>query len=481
MYDLNGNLYYVDSSGNQIQFTESGALITNSAFLSYTAVSVAGNFVIPINATYNLLNLNSTAAPFTVTLPIIAAITLQPLDRFYFFNDVGGQAQGNNITIQVAPGSGNLIKYNGGSSTSFVIASSNAGCLIYTDGVNWYVTAYNSLTYNSSQIVEFLTGSTLSLDAGTQFYSNGDLTLDTLSTTEFNGAQTFGTTSATTFVNGSFITMNGSEVISTGGSISVNVANGISANAAGAINSTVASGIVSNAFNGIESLVPGGIHPGIAAGIESNIANGIAIQVAQGLVATAADAIQSNTPGGIVLAGGSTDWIGISPARAIQKRCSIMPYLQFLLSSGWVNDGLYYLGPAIINPAYVHLPELQNGCTLTSVSIQMFNGTGARTAPVTPAHFTLYGQALADGTGTSLLNPGLVGSFTLGTATAPSSLYTNSNIVSMVTGSLSNNVIDIVNNEYFLVLSDESGTHAVGNYYLSITLNYTITNIQPGF
>ena len=164
-YTINGNAYFNNASGVAVQIT-SGNTIISGSFLSFTSQSATNtNLTILASAVYNLINVSTTTTAVTITLPVAATLAN---GRFFYINDVGNNAQNNNITIQIASGSGNVLNANGSTSSSVIINSNGGSCIVYTDGSNnFYFSSFSQLIYTGQTIelitseLEFATGSSL--------------------------------------------------------------------------------------------------------------------------------------------------------------------------------------------------------------------------------------------------------------------------------------------------------------------------------
>ena len=445
VYDTAGDLWFNDGTGTAIRITENGGVVTSSAFLSFTGQTVStATYTIPNNATFNLVNIAATTTFMsTITLPLISAISVQPVSRFFLFVDTGDNSGTNPITIQVAGGSGNTINVNGIGESLVVINGDGQSALLFTNGDGvWQYLPFGQNTYYEGQSLTFLASSLLTVESGADIVLNGGIVL--------GGPSVI---SGTSTLTANITVSSGSLILQNTGSILAEVPNCIQI----------------TAVQGLELST--------AESVQINVPNALAVNVSNGIALTAANALTSNVTGGIVLSGGSNDYPTFNPPRTVSYSFSIGPLISTDYgTSGWVANGVIWTGGP--NPVGVHLPMLHNAATLNSISIKMFNQTGSRTPPGQAAQFVMYGQALADGTSSSSLYPLQHGNFILGSATAPSALYTNSNIVSMTASSLSNNVINTAANMYFLLLTDEAGSNSVNNQYIAVVLNYTISNMQ---
>lgn len=151
LYESNGELWYNEANGAQVQITTNGILNTLVS-PEYNVRTVTNtNLTILPNDQHNLLAISTTSSAVTITLP---SSVLATSGRFYLFKDVGGNATTNAITIQVASLSGDTFE-NG--ATSLVLNFNHAQAFLYTDGAgHWYVLS-SSLT---------VSGQTLAVESG---------------------------------------------------------------------------------------------------------------------------------------------------------------------------------------------------------------------------------------------------------------------------------------------------------------------------
>lgn len=96
VYVKSGNLYYTNSSGNAVQITSGGSIVSSPGALSTVErQAVAGDIVISPASTFVYLAVNTTAAR-QITLPLANSVAS---GRVYIIKDVSGQANTNNITL----------------------------------------------------------------------------------------------------------------------------------------------------------------------------------------------------------------------------------------------------------------------------------------------------------------------------------------------------------------------------------------------
>ena len=351
--DINGNLFFTDGYGVLIQITNNGQPVGPiDSLLSFLPLSITANRVLAPTDHYNLINVDTTGGAVTVTLPIAASV---PSGRFYHIVDVAENAGIANIIIKVAVGSGNTIQTaygNYDTATAAKLVTGGASCLVYTDGVSkWFVLEDQKYTYTNqtvgfsgTSILTIYGGSTLDLTSGAHLIieSGASVAMQGNSTLAFTG------TSSITMATGTSIAMNNGSAINlvTGSSIAM------------------ASGST--------------ISPALGAAFEANYFGNI-----QG---NALGSIASTVPGGIILAGGATDWVTFSSPRTLSRAYPLIP----LNTAGAQPDGSWWkwydaVGSANVlalksvfannvTEISVAIPTVHNGATLASVTIQFFVG-----------------------------------------------------------------------------------------------------------
>ena len=189
VYVNQNNLGFNNSNGIFVPITSGNSLaITTLLLTNFYPYAITSNYTILPTDSFNLIDVNSSGGPVTITLPIAAFITPSPVGRFYIIRDVGEDAGTNNIQINVAGGSGNTFADDG--STTFTINSNGGYVLLYTDGVSeWYTWGQNvyqgqSITMNASsnlklnESTESFASSTLTMDGGSTFSSTGTIDLN---------------------------------------------------------------------------------------------------------------------------------------------------------------------------------------------------------------------------------------------------------------------------------------------------------------
>jgi hypothetical protein len=207
IYVNQNNLGFNNSNGVFVPITNGNTLaITTLPFTNFTIRLISSNSTILPTDTYNVINVNSFPGPITITLPIASVIQPQASGRLFLIRDVAFNAGTNNITIQVAPGSGNVFGDTQG--TSFTLASNGGYVAIYTDGVSaWFTWSQNNyngeylllenssvlainhsssyLTGGSSQIVD--STSNITINGGIETFNGGTLVVSGASVDYSNG------------------------------------------------------------------------------------------------------------------------------------------------------------------------------------------------------------------------------------------------------------------------------------------------------
>lgn len=131
VYVANGNLYFTNSSGNVVQLTSGGSIVsTPSAVQSLEITSINSNLTIAPADTFVLI-ITDTTASRTIDLPLASSVTA---GRLFVIKDKDGQSNTNPITI--ATQGSDLIE----GASSFSIDSNRASTWVVSDGAtNWYV------------------------------------------------------------------------------------------------------------------------------------------------------------------------------------------------------------------------------------------------------------------------------------------------------------------------------------------------------
>lgn len=136
IYSVNGDLYYNNGGGAQIQLTSGGSVTAASDGTSrrFETQAIAANTTINPASTYSFVEVDTTTS-VTLTLPAANAVST---GRFYEIKDVSGLAATNNITIQRA-GADTI----NGSASSIVFNYNQASGRFVSDGVsNWQFSSY---------------------------------------------------------------------------------------------------------------------------------------------------------------------------------------------------------------------------------------------------------------------------------------------------------------------------------------------------
>jgi hypothetical protein len=130
LYSVSGNLYFTNSSGNAVQITNGGSIITNPGSLQTVEIQgITGDVVVSPSDTFVLLNVDTSAAR-NITLPLASAVSS---GRVYIVKDSTGSANTNNITITAA-GSDTI---DGGA--TFVYNSNLGSFWVVGDGASSWV------------------------------------------------------------------------------------------------------------------------------------------------------------------------------------------------------------------------------------------------------------------------------------------------------------------------------------------------------
>jgi hypothetical protein len=149
IYVSNNNLYYNNASGTPVQITNGSSLAGggssgNSLLYSYLAVSA--NKTILSTDVISYFDVNTGSSAITFTLPQASAIAA---GTYYIFKDASANASSNNITINVASGSGNQID----GSSSYIIKQNNGCVVLISDGSSHFrVERLDALSINGVSI-----------------------------------------------------------------------------------------------------------------------------------------------------------------------------------------------------------------------------------------------------------------------------------------------------------------------------------------
>jgi len=131
VYVTGGNLYFTNGSGNAVQLTDGGSLVSTPAtFSTLEITSINSNLTISAGATFVFIATDTSGGAIQIDLPLAANVAN---GRVYAIKDSAGDANANPITV-ARQGSDFI---DGG--TSFEM-DSNYGCTWFIgDGVsNWY-------------------------------------------------------------------------------------------------------------------------------------------------------------------------------------------------------------------------------------------------------------------------------------------------------------------------------------------------------
>jgi hypothetical protein len=127
----NGDFYYTNTSGVAVQVTSGGSLVSSPGNAQiFETQAVSSNLTISPGDTFVYLIVDTTVAR-SITLPLANGVTA---GRIYIIKDSDGQANTNNITVNIS-GSDTI---DGASSQ--VLDSNFGSSMIVTDGVDsWYI------------------------------------------------------------------------------------------------------------------------------------------------------------------------------------------------------------------------------------------------------------------------------------------------------------------------------------------------------
>lgn len=133
-YNVNGNLWWNNDAGAQVQITSGGSVIAASDGIAraFSRTAVASNTIISAAATTSYYDVDTTTG-VTFTLPAANAVTA---GRFYEFKDTTGNASANNITINRA-GADTI-----DGATSVVVDVNYAGRRLISDGTSKWASSY---------------------------------------------------------------------------------------------------------------------------------------------------------------------------------------------------------------------------------------------------------------------------------------------------------------------------------------------------
>lgn len=233
--------------------------------------------------------------------------------------------------------------------------------------------------------------------------------------------------------------------------------------------------------NALDKTVAGDVLAGVVnlnttGQISSNTSFGVIGTTAKAIAASVASGIVSNTPGGIGLGGGASDWPTFAPVGP-RTRTLCASLTQMNVPAGWSIGGNGWLiapGTAA-NAVYLSLPRCHNGATLSTIGVMMVTVGPHSGVPVTLPTLTVYRLSLiSGGTHSSVfLSSTAVQSFT--PAPGSGAAWDNSGLTQLLVYSCNqNNVIDNSQYAYTMALTDEGGAGAVaGNLYLGTVMSYT--------
>lgn len=346
VYVNQNNLGFNNSNGIFVPITSGNSLaITTLLLTNFYPYAISANYTILPTDQFNLIDVNSSGGPITITLPITAFISPAPVGRFYIIRDVGEAAGTHNIQVNVAGGSGNTFADDG--STTFTINQNGGYVLLYTDGVSqWYTWGQNiyqgqGITMNAASYInlnestEAFASSTLTMDGGSTFSSTGTIHLNGVVENITGATISVTATSETWSTSGVLEFEPGTNLSIQGGAISVGTAGQVTLAAnsdayfggpivLGNLTSfpypTIPSTPVLYVNNGSISLLTSNAlvanHTGAAA---SGSTGGITSHIAAG--------ITSGVDGGIALSGDSGDQVVYQTTRTDSLQYMIAPQL----------------------------------------------------------------------------------------------------------------------------------------------------------
>lgn len=199
--------------------------------------------------------------------------------------------------------------------------------------------------------------------------------------------------------------------------------------------------------------------------------------------ASVAAGFQTTTPGGLQLAGGSTDWPTFSAPRTISRYATMGP---LVLTVGWSLLGSqiwsdFVVGPANTTFQATHL-DVRHGWTLTSVNLQMAVANAHSNVPAVLPSFDVKRTTLPSAGGSA--SPTVVSLSTGGavsfTASTGAGWYDSGVVQQLAFTPNQFNVIDGSAFSYSLVLQDENGSNSIaGNIYFGAEMVFTATNLAP--
>jgi hypothetical protein len=236
----------------------------------------------------------------------------------------------------------------------------------------------------------------------------------------------------------------------------------------------------------VDVIVAGGIRANAVGAIVPTLAGGIESPVTGGIAATAVGGVESEVPGGFKFNGGATDFGLLSPTRTKSYTYILKPSDPTAIdTTHWASPGCqptappYFTGTASATvPIYLELTNPHQGATLVSVAISLLvvavhaavphvlPALSVQRCQLVPGSPFGVSQTLASGdSGTGI-------QFSPAPATG-AAWHASGGLQQLVYNCNQNNVIDNVNNTYFLVLTDENGAGALaGNAYLAVTATY---------
>lgn len=192
--------------------------------------------------------------------------------------------------------------------------------------------------------------------------------------------------------------------------------------------------------------------------------------VIAGVQGVVAQAIFTGVPGALTLGGGATDWPAFSPVRTRSIWSHPRPLYQ--LGSGWSLAGSVLVGPASnINGQALAFPQLHNGATVSTVSVQFAVTNLHSSVPAILPSLSVFqvnaatgALATLSGTDPQFFTPGPATGAAWSVGTLKTLTYTCNQ----------NRVIDTSTYIYYIVLTDENGSGSIpGNFYQALNVSYS--------
>lgn len=154
LYDVAGDAYWNDGSGNQVRLTKSGALNVTQLFFPLKSIASGTTTILATDA-FLLYYVDVSGGTATLNLPASSALTP---GRAYFVTDTKKNSETNAITI--VPNGTDQIN---GVSASFVIQFNGTTTLLTTDGAGHWYAQDEGASYLRASGIKFV--GTFTLDA----------------------------------------------------------------------------------------------------------------------------------------------------------------------------------------------------------------------------------------------------------------------------------------------------------------------------